>query len=115
VISQSPKKFLKIAIQRIGFMVYFILVFFKLTLKYSPISLGFATGENTENLKTSEAALLAKVVFFRYLLDNPVPTQDFLDMTLFDWDVLGMSDINEQLVSKQLVHANSTTQVNYCQ
>jgi hypothetical protein len=63
--------------------------------------LGFATGENAENLKTNEAALFAKVVFFRYLLDNPVKTQEFLDMTLFDFDVFGMSDINEQLVSKK--------------
>jgi len=61
--------------------------------------LGFVTGENAENLKATEAALFAKVVFFRYLLDNPVKTQDFVDMTLFDWDVFGMSDINEQLVS----------------
>jgi len=80
-------------------MAYFILVFFKLTLKYSPISLGLSTGENAENLKTNEAALFAKVVFFRYLLDNPVGTQEFLEMTLFDWDVFGMTDINEQLVS----------------
>jgi len=88
---------------------------FLLTLKYSPISLGFATGENAENLKTNEAALFAKVVFFRYLLDNPVRTQDFLDMTLLDWDVFGMSDFNEQLVSKQLIHANSNIQGNYFQ
>jgi hypothetical protein len=64
--------------------------------------LGFATGENAENLKINEAAFLAKVVFFRYLLDNPaVMIQEFLEMTLFDFDVFGLSDINEQLVSKK--------------
>jgi len=82
-------------------------------------------------LKTNEAALLAKVLFFRYQLDNPVRTQAFLDMTLSDWEtkaaherypkyktvtvlsathktdaehgpnVFGLTDINEKLVSRK--------------
>jgi len=83
-------------------------------------------------LKTNEAALLAKVLFFRYQLDNPVRIRAFLDMTLSDWEtkaaherypkyktvtvlsathtpdaergfnnVIGLTDINETLVSKK--------------
>jgi len=55
---------------------------------------------NAEKLKTKKAAFFAKVVFFLYLLDHP--TQDFLDMTLDDFDVFdGLSDLNESLVSKK--------------
>jgi hypothetical protein len=84
-------------------------------------------------LTVNDAATLAKVVFFRYQLDNPIRTQAFLDMTLSDWDtksadegypkcktvtvlsathktvaehgpnVFGLTGINEQLVSKKYV------------